>query len=74
MFTTIDAVVDQGVKSAKSVTGLIQDKNIREGVETLVKAQADFAKSVYKTSAELNAVVVESAKQYDFFKLFSQAK
>jgi hypothetical protein len=63
---TIDTVVDQSVQVAKQFGSLIQDKNIKAEYEKLVDAQAEFARSSYKTSLSLAETFV---KNFDSFKL-----
>jgi endoglucanase Acf2 len=62
---TVDTVVDQSVKTAKQFTSYIQDKDVQKNVNSLVDAQADFAKSVYNTSLDLSKQVVEQFKNFD---------
>ena len=73
---TIDTVVDQSVKSVKQALSYVQDKNIRSEFESLVDAQASFAKTTFNTSVELAKLATENfgkfdVKAFDLSKLFA---
>ena len=76
---TIDAVVDQSVKSVKQGLSYVQDKNVKKEFESLVDAQAAYTKTVYNTGLELTKMVTENfgkfdAKSIDFSKYFTFSK
>lgn len=60
---TLDTVVDTAVKSAKGVLAYVPDSNIRSGFETIVEAQAEFAKTIWNSSLELNTQAWENLTQ-----------
>lgn len=62
---TIDTVVDQSVKTAKQITSYIQNTDVQKNVNSLVDAQAEFAKTVYNTSADMGKYFVEQFKNFD---------
>jgi hypothetical protein len=57
---TIDIVVDTVVKGTKQVTALITDADFRKEVDTVVEANAKFAKASYNTGLDLAKTFVES--------------
>lgn len=63
-----NSVVDQLVTASKQPMNLVEDKAVRATLETLVDAQAQFAKTMYETNLELAKQVVESTKGFDFAK------
>ena len=67
------SVVDQVATASKQPLTYVEDKAIRANLETLVEAQAEFAKTVYDTTLELSKQIVESAKSVDFTKSFEKA-
>jgi hypothetical protein len=66
-----NSVVDQVVTASKTPLTFVEDKKIRANLETLVEAQADFAKTAYSTSIELAKQVVEHTKSIDYTKFFA---
>lgn len=62
---TIDTVVDQSVKTAKQALAYVQNEKVRSEVESLVDAQAEYAKTIYNTSADLGKYFVEQFKNFD---------
>jgi len=67
-----NSVVDQVATATKQPLTYVEDKAIRANLETLVEAQAKFAKTVYDTSLELSKQIVESLKSTDFTKAFEK--
>ena len=69
-----NSVVDQLVTASKQPLTFVEDIAIRANLETLVSAQADFAKTMYSTNLELAKQVVESTKSVDFTKALEKFK
>jgi len=61
---TVDTVVDNAVKTTKSVLIHVPNEDVRASLETLVDANATFTKTVYNTSFDLAKTVAESATAF----------
>lgn len=58
---TVDTLVDNVAKTTKSTFTYIPNEDIRNGFETLVDANATFAKTLYNTTFEIAKTVADSA-------------
>jgi hypothetical protein len=58
---TVDTLIDNAVKTTKSVLIHVPNEDVRSNLETLVDANAAFTKTVYNTSFELAKTVADSA-------------
>jgi hypothetical protein len=58
---TVDTLVDNATKSTKATLAYIPNEDIRNGLETIVEANATFAKTVYNTGFEIAKTVADSA-------------
>ncbi len=58
---TVDTLIDNATKSTKSTLAYIPNEDIRNGLETIVEANATFAKTVYNTGFEIAKTVADSA-------------
>jgi hypothetical protein len=67
-------VVDTVAKATKMPLTYVDNKDIRDNLETLIDTCADFNKTMYTTSLELSKQTVEAAKKVDYAKLFATAK
>jgi hypothetical protein len=65
---TVDTVVDTAVKNTKTVLAYVPNEDVRTSFETIVDAQADFAKTVYNTGFELAKQTMESLNQFSTVK------
>lgn len=65
---SIDTVVDQSVTAAKQFGSLIKDPALKSEYEKLVEAQAQFAKSTYKTSLSIAEQFVKNLDAYKLVK------
>ena len=50
---TVDYVVEQGVKNAKTVSALITSKELRTEVERFIDAQADYTKALVESATKI---------------------
>jgi hypothetical protein len=66
------SVLDQVAQASKTPLTFVEDKGLRSSLETVVDAQASFAKSVYDTNLDLVKTAIESAKKYDYSKPFAE--
>ena len=66
------SIVDQVAQTSKSSLAFVEDKGLRGSFETVVDAQAEFAKTLYDTSLEISKQVIESAKSFDYTKFFAK--
>ena len=58
---TVDTLIDNATKTTKSVLVHIPNDDIRTGCESIVDANATFAKTIYNTSFELAKNIADSA-------------
>ena len=58
---TVDTLIDNATKSTKSTLAYIPNEDIRTGLETIVEANATFAKTVYNTGFEIAKTVADLA-------------
>jgi hypothetical protein len=58
---TVDTLIDNATKTTKSVLVHIPNDDIRTGFESIVDANATFAKTIYNTSFELAKNIADSA-------------
>jgi len=64
------SVVDQVATATKTPLTYVENKNIRDNLETLVDAYVDFTKTAYDTGLELSKQMVEVTKSIDYSKYF----
>lgn len=62
---TFDTVVDQSVQTAKQALSFVTNEKIRNEVESLVDAQAEYTKTMVNTSIDLGKYFVEQFKNFD---------
>lgn len=72
MFNFKDTV-DTVAKASKSPLMYVENKGIRDNLETIVDAYVDFTKTAYDTGLELSKQMVEATKSIDYSKLFANA-
>ena len=65
---TVDTVVDTAVKNTKSVLAYVPNEDVRTSFETIVDAQADFAKTMYNTGLDLAKQTMENLTQFSAVK------
>lgn len=58
---TVDTLVDNATKTSKAALIHVPNEDIRSSLETLIEANATFAKTVYNTSFELAKTFADSA-------------
>lgn len=58
---TVDTLVDNAAKTTKTALVHIPNEDVRSSLETLVDANATFAKTVYNTGFELAKTFADSA-------------
>ena len=61
---TVDTLVDNAAKQTKAVFAHIPNEEIRTGFETLVDAQAAWAKTVAAATTDIAKTVAESATSF----------
>jgi len=61
---TVDTVVDTAVKNTKTVLAYVPNEDVRTSFETIVDAQADFAKTMYNTGLDLAKQTMENLTQF----------
>jgi len=66
------SIVDQVAQASKQPLTLVEDKAVRNSLEAVVDANAEFVKTIYETSLELSKQVVEKAKEYDYTKSLAE--
>jgi len=66
------SIVDQVAQASKQPLTLVEDKAVRNSLEAVVDANAEFVKTIYETSLELSKLVVEKAKEYDYTKSLAE--
>lgn len=65
---TFQTTLDQVVKGAKGSLAYVQDKDVRKNLETVVDAQAEFAKTMWNTNLEIAKLVVEQLGSNEYTK------
>ena len=58
---TIDTLVDQNVTAAKQAFAYIPNQEVRNGFESLVDAQASYAKTVFAVATDLGKSAFDAA-------------
>lgn len=58
---TIDTLVDHNVATTKQVFAYIPNQEVRTGLETLVDAQANYAKTVFGIATDMGKSFYDSA-------------
>ena len=61
---TVDTLFDNAVKTTKSALVHVPNEDVRQNLETLVEANAVFAKTICNTSFELVKTVADSATAF----------
>lgn len=61
---TIDNVVEQSVKTAKIWTAYVQDLKVRQDLEGMIDAQADYTKTMFNLTSSLGKNISEKAKTF----------
>lgn len=70
---TFDTVVDTAVKGAKSSLAYVQDKDVRDTLESVIDANANFAHTMYDANLEMAKLVVEKFNTNVYTKPFAEA-
>jgi hypothetical protein len=58
---TVDSVVEQGVKTAKTMTAFISNKDLRSEVENFIDAQANYALAMHESSTRIGKAIYNTA-------------
>jgi hypothetical protein len=61
---TIDTLVDNAAKNTKQTLTHIPNDDVRNGLESIVDAQAAFTKTVWSTTADLLKTAQENVVAY----------
>ena len=57
---SINTLVDHGATTAKQAFSFIPNQEVKNGVESLIDAHANFTKAVFTTSTDLGRVMYDS--------------
>lgn len=57
---SIDTIVDHSTNTAKQAFAFIPNQDVKNGVESLIDAHANFTKAVFTTSTDIAKIVYDS--------------
>lgn len=70
----IDQVMETAIKTAKTFNSYIPNEVVRKEMDTIVDAQAEFARAMAESAEAIHAAVVAEAKKIDYSKYFNISK